>query len=78
MSVEKVNINGAEMDKCFFEDNLKEAKSLDWEKIDIGTIHDHSHCIACTTALPNSESSVAYRSKKLMLCSSCYETYLCK
>ena len=31
-------------------------------------IADHSHCIVCTIALPNSESDDAHKAKSLFLC----------
>ena len=76
MNNDKVIINGSTMDKDFFEDNLKEARSLDWERFDASTIADHSHCIVCTIALPNDTNGVAYGAKNLVLCRFCHDTYL--
>jgi len=76
MELEKLMVNGALMDKEYFEGNVEEAKSLEWSEINMSDIADHSHCIVCTTALPNSERIVASKAKSLFLCDYCWTEYV--
>lgn len=76
MSSSKVMVNGALMDKTFFEENVREANIYSWVEQPMSGLSDHGHCIVCTSALPNDQSCRVYVSVSLLLCDHCYRNYL--
>lgn len=76
MEGKKVLVNGALMEKEFFEENLAEARKADWVETDSSKISNHMHCIVCTMALPTQTKEKAYRSGNIWLCEYCYAHYL--
>ena len=75
MSDSKVMVNSALMDKAFFEENVREAKTYAWVEKPMAMIADHGHCIVCTIALPNSQSNRVLVSGSLLLCDHCHRNY---
>ena len=76
MNSTKITIDGALMDKQFFEENIQEAKGYSWEQKPMAMVHDHSHCIVCTTTLPNNQSNQVFVSGSLLLCDYCQRHYM--
>ena len=76
MSSPKITVNGALMDKAFFEENIQEAKTYSWVEKPMTMITDHGHCIVCTIALPNNKSNWVFASGSLLLCDYCRRHYL--
>ena len=72
MSFSKIKVNGALIEKEFFEENIQEARAYSWVEQPMVKINDHSHCIVCTIALPNNESDRVFVSGSFLLCHSCY------
>jgi len=76
MNSTKIMVNGALMDKNFFEENIQEAKACSWEEKSMTIIANHGHCIVCAIALPNKKSDRFFASGSLLLCDHCYKNYL--
>jgi predicted nucleic acid-binding Zn-ribbon protein len=76
MNSSKIMVNGALMEKEFFDENVNEAKTYSWVEKPMATIADHAHCIVCTIALPNSQSDRVFASGNILLCDHCYRNYL--
>ena len=74
MNSSKVMVNGALMDKVFFEEAVREAKTYSWVEKPMATITDHGHCIVCTIALPNNQSDQVFVSGYLLLCDYCHKS----
>ncbi len=76
MGDSKIMVNGALMDKAFFEENVQEAKTYSWVKKPMTTIDDHGHCIACMIPLLNNKEKQVFTSENLLLCDHCYIKYI--
>lgn len=75
---EYVDINGAKIEKRFFEENVKEAKSYSWEALKWGDAKDHTHCIICGITLSSETGEIVYKSEGGYLCEYCFENFVCK
>jgi len=73
-----VEINGARIEKEFFDANVREAKAYDWVEVHVGDFAEHVHCIICGVAIdPKSTLSIrAYKSKGCYVCSHCHDHFL--
>jgi hypothetical protein len=71
---ESVEINGAKMDRTYFEANVKDAKSVKWNRAVIPLDVDHRHCIICEFAM--SAGTQSFRSSTGWLCESCFVKYV--
>lgn len=76
MSSPKTMVNGALMDKAFFEENVREARAYFWAEKPMATVIEHGHCIVCTIALPNNQNDRVFESDSLLLCDHCHRNYL--
>ena len=76
MGSSKIMINGALMDKEYFEENVREARTYSWVEKPMATISNHGHCIVCTIALPNGQSDRVFQCGGLLLCNHCRTNYL--
>jgi hypothetical protein len=71
---EYIEVNGARIEREFFEANVEEARSCDWEQVeDVGTTDEHHHCIVCEVAIADEP---AYRSGFRWLCHYCYSHFV--
>lgn len=76
MSSNKIFVNGSELEKEFFEENVKEAKTYDWiEETELAD-SDHGHCIVCTISIPDGRSKKFYKSGSILLCHYCYTNFV--
>lgn len=73
-----VEVNGARVEKAFFDENVREAKSYNWTKMHPGDLTEHAHCIICAVAIgPRQPLSMrAYKSNGGHLCGYCYDHFL--
>ena len=71
---EWIEINGAKMDRAYFEANIKEAKSALWNPAIIPREADHRHCLVCEIAM--SAGNHAFRSSTGWLCKVCFSGYV--
>lgn len=76
MCLNKMKINGALIEKEFFEENVKEVKEYIWYQTGSNAILDHQHCIICLIAISGKKSQVAWRSNNLWLCDFCHKNFL--
>jgi uncharacterized protein with PIN domain len=76
MTGNRVVVNGAVMDRQFFEDNVAEANSIEWNRMEAMAASEHRHCIICTKPIVSFPAEEAYRSGNRFLCAHCYKTYL--
>ncbi len=72
---DQVEVNGAKIDKDFFEENLKEARSVNWQKNIFLQKNNHSHCVICQKTISKKDASV-YNSSIGWLCNYCYRSFI--
>lgn len=71
--VEYVTVNGARIERSFFDENVGEARSCEWSREQLHEAADHRHCIVCGIAISR---GYAYRCGHRWLCEYCHETFL--
>jgi hypothetical protein len=73
-----VEVNGAQIEREFFEQNVREARSYEWVEIDISSLSEHSHCIVCGIAIGDGLPGPrrAFQSKGGHICDYCYEHFV--
>jgi hypothetical protein len=74
-------VNGAKIDKEFFEQNVAEAQSYHWHRKQWDKQGDHTHCIICGITIPTSDDKnepVYYQSEGGWLCGYCFENFIHK
>ena len=73
-----VEVNGARIEKEFFDANLSESKSYDWTEAKLLDFAQHSHCMICgaTICSQSSMTTRAYKSKTAHVCAYCYDHFL--
>lgn len=70
---EYVDVNGAKIERSYFDDNVAEAREYDW--LLVGAISDdHVHCIVCDVAMSRGKS--AFRAGNKWLCRYCMEHFV--
>jgi hypothetical protein len=67
-----LEVNGATMERGYFEENLREAEACSWASAVV--IDDHHHCIVCTVSVGRGES--AFNDGHRWLCGYRHEHYL--
>ncbi len=71
---EYVDVNGAKIERSYFDDNVAEAHEYEWSLVrEISD--DHVHCIVCDVAVSRGMS--AFRSGSKWLCKYCMEHFVC-
>jgi hypothetical protein len=75
-SSDYVIVNGSRIERRFFEENLEEARGLDWRSVDSAIITEHKHCLICMKALPDDRDRDVFVSDNRWLCSFCHSTFL--
>jgi hypothetical protein len=75
---EWIDINGARIEKGFFEENVREAKRYTWTEIDSSKLDKHVHCLVCGIVIGDqtSEPEKLYKSSGGWLCSYCYQHFV--
>ncbi|MBI4847637.1 MAG: hypothetical protein HY808_03550 [Nitrospirae bacterium] len=74
-----IKINKSKIEEVFLNENIKEARSYNWEpsaKIPEG---DHSHCIICMNSIPDKSDpldTVFFKSSGGWLCRYCYDKFI--
>ena len=71
---EYVEVNGARVEKSYFEANLVEARALDWRPATISVADDHQHCLICDVSLPH--DTCAHRADGRWVCTYCRLRFL--
>lgn len=70
---EYIHVNGARIERSYFEDNVAEALECDWE-LASQISYDHVHCIVCDVAIL--KGMVAFRAENRWLCQYCKEHFV--
>lgn len=75
---EWVIVNGAKIDKEFFEQNLAEAKPYKWFLKKWSRQGEHTHCMICNISIPENppKETVFYQSQGGCLCSFCFDNFI--
>ncbi len=75
-----IEVNGAKVEKQFFDENVREAKGYAWNQLPQGALTEHTHCMICGVTIDSASSAVtsAYKSKGGYLCSYCHDHFLNK
>ncbi len=75
-----ITVNGARIEKEYFEANLQEAKGYNWNKIDHAKFSQHAHCMICGVTIdPKTPlASLSFKSKGGYICCYCYDHFLAK
>lgn len=73
-----IEINGAKIERSFFDANVREAKGYDRAEIHVNDLTAHVHCVICGVTIdPNSLPPIrAYKSKGGHVCGYCYDHFL--
>ncbi len=69
-----IMVNGAKIERSFFEENVSEARSYSWIKTHWKAAEGHGHCMVC--GLTISGKDICYRSKGGWLCGYCYDKFV--
>ena len=69
-----VVVNGARIERSYFEANLEEARSVKWSESAGEESKVHIHCMVCGVAIGASETRMI--SSAGYLCLSCYDQFL--
>ncbi|MCP5003719.1 MAG: hypothetical protein GY941_07160 [Planctomycetes bacterium] len=75
---ELIEVNGAKIERAYFEENVREANHYEWECLGSTDLEDHVHCMICNIAisgLKKSEERI-YKSKGGWLCGYCHDQYV--
>ncbi|MBL8862124.1 MAG: hypothetical protein JNK02_08935 [Planctomycetes bacterium] len=72
--VDWVVINGARIERSFFEENVSEAREYSWELTRWENPEDHGHCMICNVALAGRDE--CYQSESGWLCPYCFESFV--
>lgn len=72
--VDWVMVNGARIERTFFEENVSEARRYNWLQTRWGNPNDHAHCMICGVVL--SRGDICYRSDGGWVCPHCYENFV--
>lgn len=75
-SSDYVLVNGARIERRFFEENLEEARGLVWRNVDPATLVEHKHCLVCMKALPDDRDQRVFASGNRWLCGFCHSNFL--
>ncbi len=74
---EWVEVNGARIEKSYFEKNVREARGYKWMKIRTTTLAKHVHCMICGVAIDSgSSTATAYASNGHCTCTYCHDHFL--
>jgi hypothetical protein len=71
---EWIIVNGARIERSFFQENVAEARSCAWLKTVWEDVGNHGHCMICGVPLCEGESCL--RSKNGWLCTYCFDTFV--
>jgi hypothetical protein len=73
-----IEINGAKIEKEFFDANVREAEAYDWVEIRADNLIEHVHCMICGITIDQQtfSSARAYRSEGGHVCAYCYDHFL--
>jgi len=71
---EWVTVNGARIERGFFEENVAEARKYNWVKTHWDKVGDHGHCMVCNVTLSGNDP--CYLSDTGWLCAYCFETFV--
>ncbi len=69
-----VQVNGAKIEKTFFDENVKEAQGYDWSLQKLPPDREHAHCIVCDVTIE--QGIPAYKSRGGWLCPYCYDHFV--
>jgi hypothetical protein len=74
---EWIEVNGARVEKSYLEENVREARSHKWTKIQTTKLTRHVHCMICGVAIdPGSSTTTAYESNEHYTCAYCHDHFL--
>jgi len=75
---EWVMVNGAWIEREFFEQNVCEAKSYEWVRITSNELVNHAHCMVCGISLDSEQSKCvfAYKTTGGHLCEYCFDHFI--
>lgn len=73
-----IEVNGARVEKEFFDANVREAKGYDWADTCAADLAEHVHCMICGVTIdPKLPTTIrAYKSKGIYVCAYCYDHFL--
>ena len=73
-----IEVNGARVEKEFFNANIREAKGYDWAETCAGDLIEHVHCMICGVAIHSRSTKTidAYKAKGVHVCAYCYDHFL--
>ncbi len=70
---ETIIVNGAIIEKDYFEQNVIEAIQCEWVPVNVEHTEKHHHCLVCNVAFNEGK---AFRSGYRWLCDYCYDNFV--
>lgn len=72
-----VEVNGARIERTFFEENVCEARSYTWKQVEFPASSEHIHCIICGIAIGSRTAPTFFwESVGGPVCSYCYPRFV--
>jgi hypothetical protein len=73
-----IEVNGAKIEKRYFDENVREAKGYEWTEIRAADLAEHVHCMICGVTIDTKSpmTTRAYKSKAGYVCAYCYDHFL--
>jgi len=71
-----IEVNGARVEKEFFEANVREAKGYDWAETRAADLVEHIHCMICGITVDPATTILVYKSKGVHVCAYCHDHFL--
>jgi hypothetical protein len=72
---EWIIVNGARIEKSYFDANVTEARSKTWTPARWDKTSDHGHCLVCGVTISLDKPDY-FRSGSTSLCSYCFRNYV--
>lgn len=76
MEVAWIIVNGARVDREFFEMSVRDAKQLQWKPMKSTDLDAHQHCIVCGKALSPHETVRIYNSGDRYIDDFCFQRFV--
>lgn len=75
---EWITVNGATIEKVFFDENVAEARSCTWMLSHTSELRAHVHCLICGLAIAPDQKATnrVYSGARGWLCEYCYNSFV--
>lgn len=71
-----IYVNGAKIERAYLDENIREARGLDWSASSSNLLGNHAHCIVCGQAIEPMSNQTIYQAGEVFLDAYCYERFV--